>query len=701
MRVEQSKMNVQRSGKFEETQFRIKASSKAFDILSSKLYSDPHLAIVRELSTNAWDAHAEQGTEERPFDVHLPNKMEPFFYIRDYGTGMSHQDIMQLYTTYFESTKTNTNKQVGCLGLGSKSPFAYTDNFSVISWFQGKKRVYSMFKGEEGFPKVALMQTLDSDEHSGLEVRFACKVEDINLFLEKAQQVYRKFPVKPVLHGNSTFEIEEAPILMQGKGWRIYKGQRQSYAIMGYVAYPLQTNHLKGEARILVNNATIDINFPIGSLEIAANREELQYSDFTKEAIDKATSIICEEIADKISDKFEGCKTLWEARCLYKSLFHDWKSPFHHLVQSVGKKINWNGQNISQNYRYQYYIDKVGSATRYKLTSDKLNRLIVRRENEITSVNVRTNLQFMIDDTDKEPGEKIRSWMKRKMSGDTKEVLLVNLKQWDEEHEEKLHEILGTTPADFKPTSTLPKPIRKKARKGSATPAAVVKTPIESRGFSFVYNKGYFYRIEDAWQDRIIDTKSAGVYVAWRRSMIEHEGREIHPNQINNIVQILDSMNQKPIEIFAFKAGYIDRVLATQPRWEDFYTYAEKKLKEYIDKNKLEGPIKAKRGAEHIDDFQKFEEISKHLSKPSPLKTFVNMVLGAQNLRKEVELAIRLAQELRYLLPESSIESKADVIRRRYPMLKWINSGHYYGDSRNERYKDAAEYVMLVDKKKG
>ena len=40
-----------------ELGFRIEASSKAFEILANNLYKDKILAVVRELSCNAFDAH--------------------------------------------------------------------------------------------------------------------------------------------------------------------------------------------------------------------------------------------------------------------------------------------------------------------------------------------------------------------------------------------------------------------------------------------------------------------------------------------------------------------------------------------------------------------------------------------------------------------------------------------------------------------
>ena len=115
MKLHAGTHNVEKSGNFEESKFSIEASSKAFFILSDGLYSNKILAVVRELSTNAYDSHVEANKADVPFDVHLPTPLKPVFFIRDYGTSMNHDNCMQLYTTYFRSTRNNSNDAVGCL----------------------------------------------------------------------------------------------------------------------------------------------------------------------------------------------------------------------------------------------------------------------------------------------------------------------------------------------------------------------------------------------------------------------------------------------------------------------------------------------------------------------------------------------------------------------------------------------------------
>ena len=102
MILNETKKDVTVSGDFEQTQFKLKADPKAFNILSDKIYTHKVRAVIREISTNAVDAHIEAGNTEK-FDVHLPTAIESWFSVRDYGTGLSHEDCMSIYTTYFLS----------------------------------------------------------------------------------------------------------------------------------------------------------------------------------------------------------------------------------------------------------------------------------------------------------------------------------------------------------------------------------------------------------------------------------------------------------------------------------------------------------------------------------------------------------------------------------------------------------------------
>ena len=164
MKLHAEQNKVIKSGDTQDSNFSIEASAKAFFILSDGLYSNKVKAVIRELSTNAYDSHVDAGVADKPFDVHLPSRLDPTFYVRDYGTSMTHSECMELYTTYFRSTRNDSNDAVGCLGLGSKAPFAYCDQFTVDAYLDGEARVYTAYKDEGGSPVFSLLDQRPTNE---------------------------------------------------------------------------------------------------------------------------------------------------------------------------------------------------------------------------------------------------------------------------------------------------------------------------------------------------------------------------------------------------------------------------------------------------------------------------------------------------------------------------------------------------------
>lgn len=162
-------------------EFGISNSAEFFNILSSTLYKDQILAVVREVLCNAWDAHIEAQRTDLPVLVTLePEKL----VIKDMGKGIHHDDMGLIYGTYGNSTKKNDGNQTGGFGLGCKSPFAYTDHFEVISCHEGVKTIYNMSKssaqaqGKPGITPIASFPTTDT----GLTVTIRIKQADHNRF---------------------------------------------------------------------------------------------------------------------------------------------------------------------------------------------------------------------------------------------------------------------------------------------------------------------------------------------------------------------------------------------------------------------------------------------------------------------------------------------------------------------------------------
>jgi hypothetical protein len=316
-------------------QFSIQNSQIAFETLSSRLYTDPIRAVIRELSCNAYDAHVAAGKKDQPFEVALPTNFDPSFRIRDYGPGMSHEQVLSLYCTYFASDKTNDNSVIGAFGLGSKSPFAYflrngkAGGFAVISCHGGKARTYAAFI-DNGFPKVELQDERDTvPDNTGLEVIFPVEQRDVWEFENKARIVFEFFDPLPKF--NKHMEVSRPEYTIETKRWGLRKSADTEQgagvrAIMGGVAYTVGNIDVSrlSEAQQQVLGMPLDIFYSIGEVNPAVSRENLQLDARTIDAIKKSLDEVYVEILEQVKKKVDAAPNMWEGKMIiWNMLQHD------------------------------------------------------------------------------------------------------------------------------------------------------------------------------------------------------------------------------------------------------------------------------------------------------------------------------------------------------------------------------------------
>jgi hypothetical protein len=325
-------------------EFRIRNSAKAFNILSSGLYANKIKAIIRELSCNAVDSHTAAGNSD-PFEVHLPTQLEPWFAIRDFGTGLNHDQVTNIYTTYFESTKTASNEFIGALGLGSKSPFSYTDNFTVTAVKDGNKRIYSAFINNEGVPSIALMMEEETADANGVEVKFGVDdYYDFRKFQQEAHSVFKWFKQQPKFTGA---ELTVTPIEFVDRdiipGVHTHSDSHRSYAVMGNIAYPIEVPNAETNLGELANLLACGLvmEFGIGELDFQASREGLSYIPQTIDSIKSKLTALNAVLVEKLTAEADALTNLWE-RAFFLDKKDDqrlWKAAVREYVTKTDFKL--------------------------------------------------------------------------------------------------------------------------------------------------------------------------------------------------------------------------------------------------------------------------------------------------------------------------------------------------------------------------
>lgn len=311
--------------------FSIAFNAKAFKVLSSTLYSNKIGSIVREYASNAWDSHIMANKTDTPFHIHLPNAFEPWFSIEDFGVGLSKEDVLSTYTVFFKSTKDQSNDCTGMLGLGSKSAFSYTDQFTITSRCDGLKTTYSAFISQNGVPAVVEMHSepMSDIESNGVEIRMSAKREDFNRFSGEVLEQLKYFKVKPILKNTSVKFPEDTdlskPALYESDDCKIVETGYYSslVVIQGNVGYALNMDTLSKstaasdykKAIDFINSFTrnhITFNFPIGSIGVTASREGIEYDATTVTNICKLMEKVEKDYLQSLKNKVNSQKTDWE-----------------------------------------------------------------------------------------------------------------------------------------------------------------------------------------------------------------------------------------------------------------------------------------------------------------------------------------------------------------------------------------------------
>lgn len=300
-------------------------------------YQNPVPSIVREVTSNALDAHAEAEaygkmtaeeivasgwTDYLPSEQRLPYAQEmadhftlwekknvrvsiipgesaldeaALFQVEDWGVGLSPSRVKKIYAKFFSSTKRGTNAQIGAFGLGAKSPLGYTDSFYIRTRYMGIEYYYTIYKGDRG-PTIKPMGQSPTDLPNGTLVQVTIKSGDEETFQKAVDTQLSYFDHVEFVGCNIT-----AGQIVQGNKFIYRDGSpfSEMHLCIGKVYYPLDTFSVGareelGWNRIPHTPVPIGLRFSVdevtkdeeeGKLSILWNREGIQYNEETKKVI--------------------------------------------------------------------------------------------------------------------------------------------------------------------------------------------------------------------------------------------------------------------------------------------------------------------------------------------------------------------------------------------------------------------------------
>jgi WD40 repeat protein len=296
----------------ESKQFTIGDTNKVIDLLISQ-YKYPIRTLVQEYICNAIDASKEKDLnfDVSTIKVELPNHFNKMmFSVRDFGVGLSHDRIHQVFCVMGASTKSKDNNQIGGFGLGAKSALAYTDHFFIASFLDGIRTDYLVRKAPHGGIVLDTLGNEPTTEENGTLIQVKAKdSKDIAKFNQAYDRLTLFWDIKPSCANNKEVKkVKISNILTLSDQEVIGKEYSENLWInLGGVLYAVKGENVAGS-----NAKTTIVTIPVGAIMPLQTRESLNFEDKkTQAVIEKYCEQASKDLFDHVAS-FKG-KTFKES----------------------------------------------------------------------------------------------------------------------------------------------------------------------------------------------------------------------------------------------------------------------------------------------------------------------------------------------------------------------------------------------------
>lgn len=361
-----------------EMSFDQKGQAKLAAILIN-LYSDLASAIIREYSANAWDSHKAAG-QTRPIEITLPTAFKPDFRVKDYGVGMSLDDIREIYSKYGASTKDTDDEQIGSYGLGCKSALSIAPSFTITAIKDGIKNVVIMAREEKTLGRITPVVQIPTDEPNGVEISIAIS-SDYREFAQKVSQVFFTWEKGTVLiNGEEPKDsmYNEDKYMPLGNDSYLSVASVDSYynqhygsdneavfrqgliVNMGGIGYPVEAGHFNHLIELAKRKGSVSpgktknhcliVNVPIGSVDLIPSRESIQWTNRSSEFVATRLKDTYRLVLETVIKKIDSYQTREELFC---TEVMEMASSFSDYFQNGD--ITWKGERFPTALRFDAF----------------------------------------------------------------------------------------------------------------------------------------------------------------------------------------------------------------------------------------------------------------------------------------------------------------------------------------------------------
>lgn len=277
-------------------------------------YKNPLKSVIREYAVNGRDAMKLTGIMT-PLIVTTPTILEPKLKIRDFGGGLTDEEVKDLLFSFGASGehKQVSNRYVGGFGIGSKSAFNLTDSFLFTVFKNGKQTVWNCIRDKNQYPSAAKVSESETTEPDGILVTIPCKpfdeiqAHDVLKWLDVPAILNCK-PVIPYtkgcsLSGSGSLHVNGEAYDMR---WSILKTKFPSditfvvgCGAIEFNLYSTPSVYSKADLPQWLRGKLV-IELPPGSASLMTSREDFIFDDKTTNILAAAIKASTNGIEDRI-----------------------------------------------------------------------------------------------------------------------------------------------------------------------------------------------------------------------------------------------------------------------------------------------------------------------------------------------------------------------------------------------------------------
>jgi hypothetical protein len=276
-------------------------------VLTETGYKRPIESTVRETFCNGWDSHKAAGKENVPVIVRLTRQ---YFEIEDKGLGLDEASFDKYIMGIGESTKRQSADLIGAMGAGAKSPLSYGSSFEMVCRKDGVERKFLVFKGAKR-PEKTKVYEKPTTLGNGVTTRVTLK-SGWNEFTNFDAAIKKQLCYFP----NIDFKVEGQTL----NNYKVFRNDlfewsslypsTEMHISLGGVNYPIDWDSIG------MNRISVPVAIRIGLTEgvsFVFNREELNWTESTKELVKKRIKDVADWFMDKYDEQVKEFDTFKEA----------------------------------------------------------------------------------------------------------------------------------------------------------------------------------------------------------------------------------------------------------------------------------------------------------------------------------------------------------------------------------------------------